>query len=61
MNELCRHEKRRKRMDESEDHWSNDVRAENESLARCSTLIDNILDSIDIDATEIDGMKLHYY
>ncbi|KAF8362930.1 pqn-85 [Pristionchus pacificus] len=52
--EKKRHEKRRKRMDESEDHWSNDVRAENESLTRCSTLIDNILDSIDIDATEID-------
>ncbi|GMR36774.1 hypothetical protein PMAYCL1PPCAC_06969 [Pristionchus mayeri] len=52
--ERRRHEKRRKRMDESEDHWSNDVRAENESLSRCSHLIDTVLDSIDIDANEID-------
>lgn len=52
--ERKRHEKRRKRMDDSEDLWSNDVRAEKESLTRCSNLIDTVLDSVDVDANDID-------
>ncbi|GMT16922.1 hypothetical protein PFISCL1PPCAC_8219 [Pristionchus fissidentatus] len=51
--EKKRNEKRRRRVDEKDD-WSNDVRAENESLARCTQLIDGVVDNIDIDANEIE-------